>query len=383
MLASSTSTSNNESIDFVVPIAGTYYIKVYGSNMANQYNIWWDDVFILNEPPELDWKGGTNYYDDGLDPEIGYPINFYYYGIKYIDLDGDPPGYVHVHIKKGGVEFSSSPHTMTCASGDYTTGVNCSYTKMGMVYGSDFTYYFTAQDNLGAAAEPTQELDAPDVCAMDAKILIVDDDSDWPNVRQYYIDALESLGEPYYIWDTGYDGSTEPTAVDLEWYEKVIWASGRFVDWNSGPGPSGETALGQWLDSGQRCLFISSQDYLFGTGITTFMESYLGVDSAEQDVSQTIVTGVGSVFSGLGPYSLNYPFFNGSDRISPDSTAELAFSGDQGDAAVSKSTGLYKTSFWGFPFEAISSAADRQESMAAFLDWCDIKPGIYLPLVLK
>ena len=40
----STSTTDNESINFTVPSAGTYYIEVYGSNTGNEYDLWWDNL---------------------------------------------------------------------------------------------------------------------------------------------------------------------------------------------------------------------------------------------------------------------------------------------------------------------------------------------------
>src|SRR5690606_14491241 len=113
-------------------------------------------------------------------------------------------------------------------------------------------------------------------------------------------------------------------------------------------------ALATWLDTG-RCLFISSQDYYYDRGKTTFMDTYLGVNTATSDVSQTTVTGAGSVYAGLGPYSLTYPFSNYSDTINPDGApAELAFTGNAGNAGVNKDSGIYRTTFWGFPWEAIN-----------------------------
>lgn len=41
MLASSTSTSDNEYIDCTVASAGTYYFKVFGQNNGNTYDLWW------------------------------------------------------------------------------------------------------------------------------------------------------------------------------------------------------------------------------------------------------------------------------------------------------------------------------------------------------
>ncbi len=114
----------------------------------------------------LSWPGDANYEQDGLHPESGGEVDDYVYRIKYADGEGDPPGYVRVHIKKGGVEISGSPFAMTCDGGDYVRGVICAYTQHGLQAGSDYTYYFTAQDAQGTPASPSQELDAPDVTGM-------------------------------------------------------------------------------------------------------------------------------------------------------------------------------------------------------------------------
>ena len=48
ILASSTSTTDNEHIDRDVSLdgynGGTFYIQVYYGNAGNQYDLWWDDL---------------------------------------------------------------------------------------------------------------------------------------------------------------------------------------------------------------------------------------------------------------------------------------------------------------------------------------------------
>jgi subtilisin family serine protease len=201
-------------------------------------------------------------------------------------------------------------------------------------------------------------------------ILLVDDDDNSPDVRSYYTTALDNLGLFYDVWDTN-NSDNEPSAAELAPYQAVIWFTGDSFGGSAGPGAAGEAALATWLDAGA-CLFISSQDYLFDRGLTSFMQNYLGVASFSNDVGQVTVTGAGSVFSGLGPYSLVYPFSNWSDIISPDGTAELAFTGNQGDAAVNKDGGAYQTSFWGFPFEALPNDLAREDTLTALIDWCGV-----------
>lgn len=201
-------------------------------------------------------------------------------------------------------------------------------------------------------------------------ILLVDDDDNSPDVRSYYTTVLDNLGLFYDIWDTN-NSDNEPSAAELAPYQAVIWFTGDSFGGSAGPGGAGEAALATWLDAGA-CFFISSQDYLFDRGLTPFMQNYLGVASFSHDVGQTSVTGAGSVFSGLGPYSLVYPFSNWSDRISPSASAELAFAGNLGDAAVNKDGGAYQTSFWGFPLEALPTVEAREATMTALIDWCGV-----------
>lgn len=200
-------------------------------------------------------------------------------------------------------------------------------------------------------------------------ILLVDDDRELTDVRHFYTDALDELGVIYDVWDTGTEGNNEPSAADLDAYGMVIWFTGDKFGSSTGPSANGEAALSTWLDSGG-CFFISSQDYLWSQGLTDFAQEYLGVASYTDDINQTEVTGAGSLFGGLGPYSLSFPFVNWTDVVNPNATAEVAFVGNMGNAALNKETAVYRTTFWGFPFEAIP-ASERTTLMQVVVDWCD------------
>jgi len=169
-------------------------------------------------------------------------------------------------------------------------------------------------------------------------ILLVDDDDNNPDVRSYYTDVLDAMGLLYDIWDTN-NSDSEPDATLMLAYEQIVWFTGAEFGGFAGPGSAGEAVLGTFLDAGG-CLLLTSQDYLFDRGLTTFMQSYLGVASGTNDVTQTTVTGQNS-FAGLGPYTLTFIFTNYSDRLTPDGTADLAFLGDvvgEESAAVAKLT---------------------------------------------
>ncbi|MBT8144508.1 MAG: thrombospondin type 3 repeat-containing protein, partial [Gammaproteobacteria bacterium] len=213
-------------------------------------------------------------------------------------------------------------------------------------------------------------------------VLLVDDDDNDPDARAAYTAALANLGMPHDVWDTA-NTDNEPTAVQLSAYNAVVWFTGDEFGGFSGPGPAGESALADFLDTGG-CLLLSSQDYLYDKGTptpagpaapTTFMTTHLGLAAGTSDVEQATVTGSGSIFSTIGALSLNYPFSNYSDDLVPDATAEIAFNGNTsgpgGGAAINKIDGI-RSAFLGYPLEALS-LVDRTQVMGTFLaDRCGL-----------
>ncbi len=194
-------------------------------------------------------------------------------------------------------------------------------------------------------------------------ILLVDDDQDGPDVRSYYTGALDTLGLDYNVWDVS--GQGDPTANDLAGYAMVFWFTGYPYSQTFTSG--NEAAVGAYLDAGGK-FFMSSQDYLWDYGLTPFGQDYLHIASFSSDVSQTTVTGQ-NVFAGLGPYALSYPFTNYSDIVQPDAQAQVAFVGNQGNAAISYDEGSFQTVFFGFPFEAIPGLQDRADVLGTIVDW--------------
>jgi hypothetical protein len=280
----------------------------------------------------------------------------------------DPLGSL-VHYWQGGVEAGAGETNL------YFEGT------VGDVRG---TYVFTGTlEHQGSVSQDITTYLVP------SSVLLVDDDDNTPDVISYYTNTLEALNVSYEIWDTGNSDDYEPLTSTLSAYEGVIWFSGDVYDGTEGPGNSGETALASWLSQNGGCFMISSQDYPFNKGITSFMTDYLGVSSITPDISYTTVTGQGSVFSSLGSLDLNFTqvdpsYPNWTDEIEPDGTAEVAFNFASGNSAVNKSTGNYKTTYWGFPFETLPSSVDRENAMGRFLSWCGIGAHyVFVPLVVK
>lgn len=209
-------------------------------------------------------------------------------------------------------------------------------------------------------------------------ILLVDDDGNAPDVRSLFGESLHRLGYAFDVWDTQ-NSTNEPVAEILNRYQLVIWFSGaatNFSDPKAGPNEQSEEALGQFLDQGG-CLLISAQDYLYDRGGPShnvpnqFMRQYLGVDSGISDVSQSTVSGNGALFSGINS-SLNHAGFpNQSDRLSPNSSALLAFSGDMGDAGVVHETADYKAYYFAFSLAQTSELA-RDQIIEAVVSACPV-----------
>jgi len=240
---------------------------------------------------------------------------------------------------------------------------------------------FTPATNLAVGTTHYWRVRAQNACGMGAysaaysfvtrvvpRILLVDDDDNTPDVRSYYTAALATIGQDYDLWDTN-NSDNEPSAAQLSPYSTVIWFTGHEFGGACGPSASSEAALASFLNSG-KCLFIVSQDYLYDRGLTQFMQNYLGVATFTSDVAQNSVTGTGPLMTGFGPYSLSFPYFNFSDRITPGASGQVIFNGSAGNAAISKDSGVYRSSFWGFPLEAIPSASDRAAVMGAMVNWC-------------
>jgi hypothetical protein len=214
-------------------------------------------------------------------------------------------------------------------------------------------------------------------------LLLVDDDYDVPNVRGDYAAALSALGVSYDLWDVwaGHAGA-EPDADTLAIHDQVIWFSGQ-EEIYPGPTDDSEVALAGWLD-GTGCLLLSSADYVLQQGgaasLGEFVRQRLGVASVAEDTGMNQVTGQGSVYGSdasgpLGPFSLSNLNPDYRDAVTPDATAELAFSGNLGNAGVTKNGGWYRTSFLGFGLETTSSTP-RQRILGAFLSWCAGLPAV-------
>jgi len=200
-------------------------------------------------------------------------------------------------------------------------------------------------------------------------VLLVDDDDNTPDVRAALTDTLNGMGVGFDVFDTG-NSDNEPDFAGLAPYDRVIWFTGDEFGGAAGPGSDGEAALADYLDNAGGCLLVSSQDYFFDRGLTTFMQDHLGVADATNDQTHSMALGASdSMFEGLGPYTLDYAgagFTNFSDTLTIGNGA-AAFTGD-GDVPIASVGAAGNAAWLAFSLPALTDVANRQDLMQAFFD---------------
>jgi hypothetical protein len=94
-IAESTSVTDNESLDIEVPTSGTHYLKVYGDNAGNTYDLRWDDLFVSRD---------DNYEENDLPPGFFLPQSTFLSSIdgtgKQFDLD-----FYEIELPSGAFRF--------------------------------------------------------------------------------------------------------------------------------------------------------------------------------------------------------------------------------------------------------------------------------------
>jgi PKD repeat protein len=217
-------------------------------------------------------------------------------------------------------------------------------------------------------------------------ILLVDDDNNAPDVRPYFTAALDNLGYDYNVFDVGGGGNNGPDLAGLAGYSIVLWFSGDKFGSSAGPNGTDETNLAAYLDGGGK-LFLSSQDYLYDFGLTTFGQNYLGIGSYTDDTGNATtkygLTG-DPIGDGLGPYPLTYPsgFSDYGDIVNAGSGASVAFRSSAtggNNLDVDKDGGTWQTVFFGTSWVPIynNNAANGQQVLERIITWfggCECYP---------
>lgn len=213
-------------------------------------------------------------------------------------------------------------------------------------------------------------------------VLLVDDDDDGPDVFSTYQSLLNSLAV-FDVWDV-VDKGGEPALADLSPYQAVVWFSGDRFGGNTtptaGPQTPAETALASYLDLGQKCFLIASQDYLWDMGgaghnvATPFMSTYLGLASGTSDTGDYTIVDGQNRYAVLENQTLTYPFTDFSDILVPAAApgVEIAFRGDTPNTnigAISKRGAGYFTTYMSFGIEALP-AASQDDVLLRFFSFC-------------
>jgi hypothetical protein len=250
------------------------------------------------------------------------------------------------------------------------------------------TYTFRAS----AALHQTQQAEllvdgnkTLDFLLAESCILLVDDDNNAPNVAPSFAAALDTLGVVYNTFDVGGAGGNGPSLSELQSYRMVFWFSGDKFGSSAGPNTSDETNLAAYLDGGGR-LFLSSQDYLYDFGLTSFGQNYLGIGTYANDTGNaTGITGQAGdpIGDGLGPFSLTYPgdFTDYGDVVSAGTGASVAFkaSNNTNNLNIDKSSGAWKTVFFGTDWQPVynnnaANGAAVLQRIVDFFDGCQAPP---------
>jgi uncharacterized repeat protein (TIGR01451 family) len=219
-----------------------------------------------------------------------------------------------------------------------------------------------------------------------APILLVDDHR-WYDHSERYRNALEARELPYDLWrnpQTPTADFNSPSLERLERYPLVVWFTS--YDWYNTLTLNEEATLSGYLDGGGR-LLLSSQDYLYTSGFTSFARDRLGVLGYTEDLTVTQAVGaVGHpVGDGRAATDLFYPFRNFSDSLRPNPAADVAFWGQHGQpVALTTDSAPWKTAFYAFALEALNPA-DMEAVLGDTVDWLaplgDSSLAVDLPVV--
>ena len=171
--------------------------------------------------------------------------------------------------------------------------------------------------------------------------------------------------------------------INLDDYDAVIWFSGEESSVDDTFNSTEQGLVSSYLAGGGQ-IFVSGAEIgwdleALGNG-QSFYNNSLKADYVGDDAGTYGAQGTGgSIFAGLsfafddgtsGTYDVNFP-----DRLSPlgGATTALTYVGGTGDgAAIQFDGGATKVVNFGFPFETITSAADRTAVMQRVLDFFEL-----------
>ncbi|MDZ7330494.1 MAG: M20/M25/M40 family metallo-hydrolase [candidate division KSB1 bacterium] len=212
-----------------------------------------------------------------------------------------------------------------------------------------------------------------------SKILLVEDDGRF-DFSQYYKNAFDVLGIPYYHWDTQLRGMMMEDT--LRRYERVVWYTGM----ESRPSLSvfGTKLLEHYLEQGGR-LFINGALFPFSVRDSLILSQFLHSRYVSFDtrLSHLRTSGANSVLGELDFWLAksgeNYQSLRGEIDVSspaePILFYDLTTSSGKGNikssgvAGVAVAENNYRAVMFAFGWEAIENAEMRANIMASILNW--------------
>ena len=212
-----------------------------------------------------------------------------------------------------------------------------------------------------------------------ASILLVDDDR-FVNREGDYMDALAAQGNAFDRWDTqwGFSITTSPPITFMQQYPIVIWQNG--YDWYDPIKPAEQSVLERYLEGGGR-LFFTSQAALSFTGLSPFVQRYLGVGDIDFDDVTSNVIGAGGTPLGDGPFGgtlLPFPYnWNLSSAVQPTPGTQVILRGDSSQpfglmrsepADIVAQRPEWRTVFAPFAFEALDRAG-MHDTLNRIVGW--------------
>ena len=204
-------------------------------------------------------------------------------------------------------------------------------------------------------------------------ILLVDDARDGCGYIEYYTSTLDHLG---YTYDICRDPIYGPAFTHMDGYGLVLWFSGDlrmgFIWYEAGPNWVDELHLASYLDSGGTFL-LSSQDYLFVMGVTSFGQDYLGVSSySEANRTDPVGTPGDPIGDGLGPFTLVPPpgwqAFR-TDNVDGVQASPFFWLGTGMNNSTAYISDTFRTVFFAWPLEGLADLDDRSEVLWRVIDW--------------
>ena len=196
------------------------------------------------------------------------------------------------------------------------------------------------------------------------------------DVENYFYTAIDDIGG--LLYDVATDSSIEMNYLDE--YSVVVWFTGELR--SNTVSTSAQTLLGNYLDGGGN-LFITGQDVGYEIGSTTFFSDYLHSVFVSDNANYHYVLGVDGDPIGNGLAFIISGGGGANNQGSPDVVSKMAdsdtiftYAGVIGPCAVRYSSGIFKSVYFSYGFEAIGSASNREEVLRRILQWFGFLPGV-------